>query len=109
MSNAAEAFAAALEAERQAALRADFETLLRVQDEKRELLPALREHEDQALVAQLSERARKNLVLLRQLLATVQGALGVANESAYTASGHSSMQPGAQTAMSAITTVRGRI
>lgn len=103
MGSAAEAFANALEVERQAALCADFETLLRVQEEKRELLPLLKEHEDQAVVEQLSERARKNVVLLRHLLGTVQGMLGVGNESAYTASGHSSMQPGSQT------TVRGRI
>ena len=104
MSDAAEAFANALEVERQAALRADFDTLLRVQEEKRELLPLLKEHGDQALVEELSERARKNLVLMRQLLVTLQGAVGVGtSESAYTASGHSSLVPGAQT------TVRGRI
>ena len=103
MSDVAEAFAHALEVERQAALHADFETLVRVQEEKRELLSQLKQHGDKALVAELSERARKNIVLMRQLLVTMQGALGVGNESAYTSSGHSSVAPAAQT------TVRGRI
>jgi hypothetical protein len=105
MSDPAQAFAEALEIERKAALCADFETLLRVQDEKRELLPLLQSHPDRALVDELSERARKNLQLMRQLLACVQGMVGVTQESAsaYTASGQNSVQPGAQT------TVRARL
>lgn len=101
MSEAAQAFAAALEVERKAALCADFETLLRVQEEKRELLPRLQSCSDQALIDELSERARKNLQLMRQLLTCVQGMVGTPNESAYTAHGQS-VQPGAAT-------LRGRL
>jgi hypothetical protein len=99
MSDTAQAFAAALEVERKAALCADFETLLRVQDEKRELLPLFLSCGDQWLIDELSERARKNLQLMRQLLACIQGmvgAVGAGNESAYTASGQNSIQPAAQ-------------
>lgn len=103
MSDVVQAFAEALEIERKAALCADFETLLRVQDQKRELLPLLKECPDKALVDDLSERARKNLQLMRQLLAAVQGMVGATNESAYTANGQTSIQPGTQT------TVRGRL
>jgi hypothetical protein len=95
MSDAAQAFAEALEVERKAALCADFETLLRVQEQKRELLPSLQSYPDRALVDELSERARKNVQLMRQLLACVQGMVGATNETAYTASGHNSVQPGA--------------
>ena len=104
MSDVAQAFAEALEVERNAALCADFETLLRVQEQKRELVPLLKTYPDQAVVDDLSERARKNLQLLRQLLATVQGMVGATlQESAYTSSGQSSVQAPAQT------TVRGRL
>lgn len=103
MSDVVQEFAEALEIERKAALCADFETLLRVQDQKRELLPLLKTHPDQARVDDLSERARKNLQLMRQLLAVVQGMVGVTHESAYTASGQTSIQPAAQT------TVRGKL
>jgi hypothetical protein len=105
MSEAVQAFAEALEMERKAALCADFETLLVVQEAKRELLPSLKACTDQALVAELSEKARKNLQLLRQLLAVMQGMAGAANEpaAAYTANGQNSLQPAAQT------TLRGRL
>ena len=101
MSEAVQAFLAALEVERQAALCADFDTLLRVQDEKRELLAQVQSCTDQALVDELSERARKNLQLMRQLLTCVQGMAGATNESGYTANGQS-FQPGAPT-------LRGRL
>ena len=104
MSEAARAFADALEVERKAALCADFETLLRVQEEKRELLPQIQSCPDRELVDELSERARKNLQLIRQLLTCVQGMVGVAsapNGSAYTANGQS-VQPDAAT-------LRGRL
>ena len=104
MSDAAQAFARALEEERSAALRADFETLLCVEDEKRALLPLLQATAEEAVVNDLSERARKNIVLLRQLLSCVQGALGISAEPTYNASGHSaSLQPVTQL------TVKGRL
>jgi hypothetical protein len=89
MSDVVQAFAEALELERKAALCADLETLLRVQDQKRELLPLLKACPDQARVDDLSEQARKNLQLMRQLLAIVQGMVGATQESAaaYTANG----------------------
>jgi hypothetical protein len=105
MSNVVQEFAEALETERKAALCADFETLLRVQDQKRELLPLLKACPDQALVDDLSERARKNLQLIRQLLAVVQGMVGATGEtaSAYTSNGQTSIQPAPQTS------VRGKL
>jgi len=104
MSEAAQAFARALDEERTAALRADFETLLRVQEDKRALLPLLQATAEEAVVNELSERARKNIVLLRQLLGCVQGALGISPEPTYNASGHSaSLQPVTQL------TVKGRL
>jgi hypothetical protein len=88
MSEAAQAFARALDEERAAALHADFDTLLRVQEEKRALLPLLQTGIAPELAADLQERARKNLLLLRQLLSCVQGALGIETESStYTAHG----------------------
>jgi len=104
MEDAAQAFARALEDERAAALRADFDTLLRVQEDKRALLPLLQATAEEAVVNDLSERARKNLVLLRQLLSCVQGALGISPESTYNASGHgASLRPVTQL------TVKGRL
>jgi len=104
MSDVAAAFARALDEERTAALRADFDTLLRVQEEKRALLPVLKATAQEAVVNDLSERARKNVVLLRQLLSCVQGALGITAEPTYNASGHSaSLQPVTQL------TVKGRL
>ena len=102
MSEAAQAFAQALEEERAAALRADFETLLRVQEDKRALLPLLKATAEEAVVNELSERARKNILLLRQLLSCVQGALGISAEATYTAHGQS-LNPAAQQ------TVKGRL
>jgi hypothetical protein len=87
MSEAAQAFARALAEEREAALHADFDTLLRVQEEKRALLPLLQTGLAPELAADLQDHARKNLVLLRQLLACVQGVLGIEPESTYTAHG----------------------
>lgn len=87
MSEAAQAFARALDEEREAALRADFDTLMRVQEEKRTLLPQLQAGIAPELAADLQDRARKNLVLLRQLLSCVQGVLGIEPESTYTAHG----------------------
>jgi len=102
MSNAAEAFARALETERQAALCADLDTLLRVQEEKRELMPLLKASADEATVADLSERARKNLGLIRHLAQCLQGMLGAAAESGYDANGQTSLAPG-------LTNLRGRL
>jgi hypothetical protein len=88
MSEAAQAFARALAEEREAALHADFDTLLRVQEEKRALLPHLQNGVAPELAADLQDRARKTLVLLRQLLSCVQGVLGIeVAESTYTAHG----------------------
>jgi hypothetical protein len=104
MSDVAEAFARALDVEREAALKADFDALLRVQEEKRTLLPLLKQSADEATVLELSERARKNLRLLRQLVTCVQGALGVEPENTYTAYGQN-----AQRAPVTKLTVRGRL
>ena len=104
MSEAAQAFARALDAERAAALRADFDALLRVQEEKRALLPELKQGLPADVVADLTERARKNLVLLRTLHSCVQGYLGI-EESTYTAQG----QTAAYSGLSAPPSVRGKL
>jgi hypothetical protein len=105
MSDAVQAFARALSAEREAALRADFDELLRVQDEKRALLPLLKEAADPSVVEQLSEQARKNLRLLRHLMACVEGTLGIsAATPTYNASGFSAQRSDAPQL-----TVRGRL
>jgi hypothetical protein len=105
MSEAAQAFARALDDERAAALRADFDTLLRVQEEKRALLPELKQGLPPEIVADLSERARKNLVLLRTLHACVQGYLGLEEEATYTAQGQAAGYSG----LSAPPSVRGKL
>jgi|ERR1700712_3568305 hypothetical protein len=87
MSEAAQAFARALEAEREAALHADFDALLRIQDEKRALMPLLKEQQTPESAAELAEFARRNIVLLRHLLACVRGTLGLDHEPTYTAKG----------------------
>ncbi|MET0386133.1 MAG: hypothetical protein ABW321_09260 [Polyangiales bacterium] len=89
MSDVAEAFARCLAAEREAALKADFDALVLIQEEKRTLLPLLKQSADPAVVEELSDRARKNLRLLRQLVMCVQGMLGVPAENTYTAQGQS--------------------
>lgn len=104
MSGAAQAFARALDEERAAALRADFDALLRVQEEKRALLPELKQGLPPEVVADLSERARKNLVLLRTLHACVSGYLGI-EDSTYTAQG----QAAAYSGLSAPPSVRGKL
>lgn len=104
MSDAAQAFARALTEEREAALRADFDTLMRVQEEKRALLPQLKTGIAPELAADLQESARQNLVLLRQLLTLVQGALGVEAGQTYTAHGQAAGY-GQQTQVS----LRGRL
>jgi hypothetical protein len=87
MSEAAQAFARALEAEREAALHADFDALLRIQEEKRALMPLLKEQQTPEAAAELAEAARKNILLMRHLLACVRGYLGIDQEPTYTAKG----------------------
>jgi hypothetical protein len=103
MSDAAQAFARALDEEHAAALRADFDTLLRVQEDKRALLPHLKQGLAADVATDLQDRARKNLVLLRQLHACVQGSLGI-EERTYTAHGQA-----AGYGQSAQLSVRGRL
>jgi hypothetical protein len=105
MSDAAQAFARALAEEREAAARVDFVALMRLQDEKRALLPLLKESADPALVYELGEAARKNLRLLKHLLSCLQGALGEpASAATYTANGQNVQPlPGTQPGM------RGRL
>ena len=84
---AAEAFARALDAEREAATRADFDALLRIQDEKRALMSALKATASPEVTDQLATRARDNLRLLRHLLACVRGHLDLDTEPTYSARG----------------------
>ena len=102
MHEAAQAFARALAEERRAALQADFDALMRVQDEKRALLPALRAAGiDADLHRELHEAARQNVALIRHLFACVKGYLGAAAEPGYTARG--------EVAQAASSHVRGRL
>ena len=101
MSDAAQAFAAALDAEREAAIRADYEALLRIQDEKRVLLQELKQHATPEVVSELAERARTNIGLMRHLVACLRGYLGVETEPTYTARG--------QAAASLSNGLRGRL
>lgn len=91
--SAAEAFAQALADERRAALRADFDGLLRVQEEKRALMASLREAPpDEDVARRLAEAARQNIALIRHLSACVKGYLGAAAEPVYTARGEAATQ-----------------
>ena len=91
MHAAVEAFARALAEERRAAMQADFDALLRVQEDKRALMPALREASmDEALHRELSEAARENIALIRHLFVCVKGYLGAEAEPNYTARGEAS-------------------
>jgi len=87
MQDAAQAFAAALDVEREAALHADFDTLLRVQEEKLALMPFVKANAAPEVARDLGERARKNLALMRTLLACLRGTLGLDAEPTYTARG----------------------
>jgi hypothetical protein len=87
MQDVVQAFEAALETERVAALRADFDTLLRVQDEKRALLAQLKASATPEVAGELAERARKNVFLIRHLLACLRGQLGLDAEPTYGARG----------------------
>ena len=89
MSDAVQAFKDALETERNAALRADFDTLLSVQEEKRGLLEQVRASATPEMAGELAELARKNLGLLRHLLSCVRGYLGLDAEPGYGARGQS--------------------
>jgi hypothetical protein len=93
MQDAAQAFAEALEVERLAALRADFDTLVRVQEEKRVLLPLVQASAPPEQARELGERARKNLGLMRMLVVCLRGHLGLDAEPTYTAKGQTSEAP----------------
>ncbi|HKU40089.1 MAG TPA: hypothetical protein VJR89_18145 [Polyangiales bacterium] len=102
MHEAAQAFARALAEERRAALQADFDGLLRVQEEKRALLPALRAASiDADAHRELSEAARQNIALIRHLFLCVKGYLGASAEPGYTARG--------EVSQAAVHHVRGRL
>jgi hypothetical protein len=88
MHEAAQAFARALAEERRAATQADFDGLLRVQEEKRVCLSQLRDAGiDAEAHRELSEAARQNIVLIRHLFSCVKGYLGADAEPGYTARG----------------------
>ncbi|HEY2733624.1 MAG TPA: hypothetical protein VGI70_06545 [Polyangiales bacterium] len=87
MQDAAQAFSDALEVERQAAMRADFDALLRVQEQKRALMPLVQTSAPPEVARELAERARRNLGLMRFLLSCLRGQLGLDAEPTYTARG----------------------
>jgi hypothetical protein len=87
MHDAAQAFVRALDAEREAATRADFDALLRIQDDKRALMAVLQATTPPDIARELATRARQNLALMRHLLACVRGHLGLDAEPTYSARG----------------------
>ena len=102
MHEAAQAFARALAEERRAALHADFDALLRVQEEKRALMASLRGAGlDAEVRREIYEAARDNIALIRHLVGCVKGYLGASAEPGYTARG--------EIAQAAMNTVRGRL
>lgn len=102
MDTAVEAFAMALAEERRAAMHADFDALMRVQEQKRALMPALRGASmDETTHRELSEAARENIALIRHLFVCVKGYLGSEAEPNYTARG--------DTAPNQIRYLRGRL
>jgi hypothetical protein len=105
MSDAAQALARALIEERRAAVAADFDALLRVQEEKRarlsELQSAGANAVDAATQRELAEAARQNIYLIRHLFACVKGYLGATAEPGYTARG--------EVAPASLNHVRGRL
>ena len=102
MHEAAQAFARALAEERRAAMHADFDGLLRVQEEKRARLSELQALGlDASTHRELSEAARQNIALIRHLFACVKGYLGADAEPGYTARG--------EAATAATNLVRGRL
>jgi hypothetical protein len=96
MHPAAQAYRDALEREHAAALRADFEALLVVQDEKRALVPSMREATlSDEEVETLAVQARANIALMRHLVQCLQGAAGVNNAGAtYSARGEARLEGG---------------
>jgi hypothetical protein len=88
MHPAAQAYRAALEREHAAAVRADFDALLAVQEDKRALVPSMRQAmlSDEAVEA-LAAQARANIALMRHLVQCLQGAMGMSSASTYTARG----------------------
>lgn len=102
MHEAAQAFAHALAEERRAALHADFDALVRVQEEKRVLLTSLVQAGlDESLKRELAEAARQNIALIKHLFACVKGYLGAQAEPGYTARG--------ETAPARVHHLRGRL
>lgn len=89
MHDAVSAFKAALQTERDAARRADFDGLLSVQEEKRALLAQVKASATPEDAAELAELARKNLGLMRHLLSCLRGYLGLEAEPTYGAKGQS--------------------
>jgi hypothetical protein len=102
MSDAAQAFARALVEERRAAIAADFDALLRVQDEKRARLSELQAAGvDVETQRELAAIAHENISLIRHLFACVKGYLGATAEPGYTARG--------EVATASMNHVRGRL
>jgi hypothetical protein len=102
MNEAAQAFARALAEERRAALQADFDGLLRVQEEKRTRLSELQVAGVDAQVhRELADAARQNIQLIRHLFACVKGYLGATAEPGYTARG--------EVAPASVAHLRGRL
>jgi len=102
MSDPAQAFARALVEERRAAVAADFDALLRVQEEKRACLSELQAAGvDLETQRALAEAARENIYLIRHLFACVKGYLGATAEPGYTARG--------EVAPASMNHVRGRL
>lgn len=89
-----------LQEERDAALAADVDTLERLQEDKRALLDEVREIEGAASETwqSLGQRARANVLLMRQMVAFQRALLGLDSGGAgYGASGEPAMPAGPAT------------
>ena len=91
MHEAAQAFVRALEVEREAATRADFDALERVQEEKRVLMAALKGTTPPEVARELATLAQQNIALIRHLTACLRGHLGLDAEPTYSARGEAVM------------------
>ena len=88
MQSAQQAFAQLLVREREAVRRADLDTLLSLQEDKRVLLGELRDAgASDEEVAELRSRAQANLVLLKHLVACLRGCLGIVEGPTYSPRG----------------------
>lgn len=94
MTDAAAEFSQLLDREREAALRADVEGLVELQEHKRQLFDRMRTGELPGRIPnELVVRAHANIGLIRNLVSCLRGCLGGESEATYTSKGLRSNAP----------------